>query len=698
MVLSFTTMLVDFKLSNQKIIPSDFTKLQFITTPALSPDGKRIAFTIKSVNNQTNKYRAPIFLAEIGKDDQTDKYRQFTSGLHVDIFSRFSPCGKYLGFISTRMDKKKQVFVMSTTGGEAFQITRFPNGVKDWIWSFDSNYIHVIAQVDHEDLEEILHPELEVEISYVLDPATFEANEVKKNREYELKKDPRVIQDAFCREEINYLDNRYRQPFIIPIPKPLESPKQKKHPIRHIGEFGYHYDLGTFNLDTTAVYLTRHIGDPTLTHDKDLIKVELDNPKDQQIIGQLFGFVQNMRLSPDGRYLSIEGIRKEVGIYDNMNLLVYDLVDNPNKEFKSVTDSFDRSVSDAQWISETELLFRAPDKGQINIHRVNVKTSEIRLVVGGDTNINAFSVSTNGERIAYEVSHNTFPSDLFWCNSDGSNEKRLTTINKKFLDNHSIANTEAFTYQRDDIEFQGWIYLPSNHNGIDKLPVVIEIHGGPAVMWSPHEKTLWHEWNTLVSSGYAVVFCNPRGSDGYGIDFRAGVFKNWGDDPGNDILLALDTALEKYPFLDNTRVAVTGGSYGGYMTGWLVTHSTRFKAAVSQRGVYEFAAFGMTTDIPNWLEKQYDFDLIADHTKPWADAPLSAIKNLQTPLLILHAENDFRVPIATAEQLFWAAKKYGKIVEFVRYPREGHELSRSGEPRHIIDRIQRIDAWFHKFL
>ncbi|MHA1169302.1 MAG: alpha/beta hydrolase family protein, partial [Candidatus Hodarchaeales archaeon] len=230
-----------------------------------------------------------------------------------------------------------------------------------------------------------------------------------------------------------------------------------------------------------------------------------------------------------------------------------------------------------------------------------------------------------------------------------------------------------------------------------ELPVVLEVHGGPSSIWSPHERTMWHEWNTLVAKGYAVVFCNPRGSGGYGPAFRGAVYKNWGELPAEDIIMALDTALEKYPFLDKDHVTVTGGSYGGYMTAWLVTHYNRFKAAVSQRGVYEFAAFGLTTDIPVWFEMQYGGEVMEFLSEIMEDAPLSHVKNLETPLLIIHSDNDFRVPVVTAEMLFWQGKRHGKTIELVRYPREGHELSRSGEPRHVIDRINKIITWFEKY-
>ena len=187
------------------------------------------------------------------------------------------------------------------------------------------------------------------------------------------------------------------------------------------------------------------------------------------------------------------------------------------------------------------------------------------------------------------------------------------------------------------------------------------MHGGPAAHWTPHDIHMFLEFNSIVSKGYAIFFCNPRGSDGYGIDFRRAIYRNWGELAGNDIIKGLNTVLDRYSFLDKDRIVLTGGSYAGYMTVWLTTHpeiGSLFKAAVSQRGVYEYSAFGQTTDNPIWFEYQYDYELVDKdrYDLYHRDSPMYNIKNLKCPLLILHSENDFRVPIVSAEQLFWAGK------------------------------------------
>ncbi|MFX1536744.1 MAG: S9 family peptidase [Promethearchaeota archaeon] len=681
----------------EKFLAEDFVQLRFPNSPALSPDGNTLVFSIKSIKDEKNTYKAPLYIKEQGEKG----YRQFTTGTHIDTAPQFSPCGKYLAFLSSRSEKGMQVYILLLSGGEAFQITNFPAGVTSFTWSHNSESVHVIASVTQEELQQILEPEKDKAPSFVLNPIEFDAYNSKKKREKELKADPRAISEAYYRFGTDYLDGCFAQPFIVPVSLPDETTietSKKPEKIIYLGEFGHHYILGAFSIDDQFIYLAKAKDDPAISLEQEILKIEISNPKNTTLLGTKIGGIANFRVSPNGKFLSFEAQRETVGVYDDSQIFLYDIEKEESNKFTPITEKYARSAYQSQWITNDELLFLTAKNGRINIYKINVETKNVKEVVSGDRNINLFSVSKNGSKIGYEVSHFLFPVDIFWCDVDGSNEERVTEANKNYLEKHTPVTVEAFTYERDGVKFQGWVLLPPGHDGQEKLPVVLEIHGGPAVMWSPHENTLWYEWNTLISKGYAVVFCNPRGSDGYGIDFRRANFKNWGELPANDILKALDTALEKYSFLDPNRLAVTGGSYGGYMTAWIVTHDDRFKAAVAQRGVYEFAGFGMTTDIPIWLEKIYEADLVDDYEEIWRDAPLRYIRNLKTPLLIIHSDRDFRAPITSGEQLFWAAKKYKKTVEFVRYPRDGHELSRSGEPRHIIDRINRIEKWITKYI
>jgi dipeptidyl aminopeptidase/acylaminoacyl peptidase len=212
-------------------------------------------------------------------------------------------------------------------------------------------------------------------------------------------------------------------------------------------------------------------------------------------------------------------------------------------------------------------------------------------------------------------------------------------------------------------------------------------------MW---DGTVWHEFQVLAGHGYVVFFCNPRGSNGYGQAFKDASHGCWGEADADDILTGVNGIVQR-GYIDENRLAITGGSYGGYMTAWIIGHDKRFSAAVSQRGVYNLSSFYGVTDIPRFVEAEFDVAPWADVETLWKYSPIAYVEQIETPLLILHSDLDFRVPVSDGEQLFAALKRLKREVAFLRYPREGHELSRSGEPAHRIDRIKRIVDWFDRY-
>jgi dipeptidyl aminopeptidase/acylaminoacyl peptidase len=207
---------------------------------------------------------------------------------------------------------------------------------------------------------------------------------------------------------------------------------------------------------------------------------------------------------------------------------------------------------------------------------------------------------------------------------------------------------------------------------------------------------MWHEFQHLAASGYVVFYCNPRGAGGYGEAFQKALHAAWGEVALPDIMAGVDAMIAK-GHVDEHRMGVTGGSYGGYMTAWIVGHSQRFKAAVSQRGVYNLLSFYGVTDIPWFIRDLFDVTPHQHAMFLWRQSPLAYADQIQTPLLILHSENDFRVPISDGEQLFASIKLRGGEVEFVRFPRDGHELSRAGEPKHRVARLEHLIRWMNHY-
>ena len=621
-------------------------------------------------------------------------------------FSLVSVCvissdGKYIAFLSTRTGSS-QLYVISNSGGEAFPVTKFEAPVVDFEWNADNSAFLVIADVSQDDIDLIVNPQRPP--SFILEPEENKLFKSKKQTKKEFNIDPRVITEAYYREGNKYRDGKFRQPFIVTFEAPenekVEGSSQKQTP-KHLGEFGYYYTIGSFSKDNRYVYVSRK-QDPAIYRTAELVEIDTEDKSKVKVLHKQegMGLLSNISISPNGESLIYSGVRKnpELKVYDNSQIFYFSLKDKQQPPVV-LTKDYKWSASEPQWYSNESVLFLSNHEAKTTIELISVQNYSITTILDKEFMINTYSVCPQNKTIVYERSKYDQLLDLVSLNIENKAEQVLTNTNKYFKENPDVGKLINVPFTREGVDFQGWLLLPKDYDQKAKVPVVLEIHGGPAAMWSPHEKTMWFEYQILVSGGYAVFYCNPRGSDGYGIDFRGAVFQNWGDLAGKDILAGLEKALTDYPKLDRENIFVTGGSYGGYMTGWLTTHYDMFKGAVSQRGVYEFTAFAQTTDIPLWFEDGYNFELIDPerNTIYERDSPVYHIKNLNCPLLIIHSENDFRVPIVSGEQLFWLGKRYGKQVEFVRYPREGHELSRSGEPRHIIDRLNRILGWFNKY-
>ena len=314
-------------------------------------------------------------------------------------------------------------------------------------------------------------------------------------------------------------------------------------------------------------------------------------------------------------------------------------------------------------------------------------------VLDGKRFVTDCEVSRDGSMIAYNATTTRKPSDLFIWNSADGRETRLTAFNDAWEKEHYLSDyTEVMYTAPDGTELQGWYLHPKDHDPSKSYPMAVEIHGGPQVMWG---LSFFHEFQMLASHGYFVFLCNPRGSSGYGRQFQE-IRKNGGYTDAPDILQGMDEVLKRETSIDGERLVVTGGSYGGFLSGWIVTHSDRFKAVVSQRGVYdELNMFG-SGDIPESVEWYFNgVPRVETLQDVWDHSPAAHAKNVTTPLMILHSELDYRVPVSQAETFFAHLRRQGKKeTVMVRYPGEGHELSRSGRPLHRVDRLYKIMGWF----
>ena len=346
------------------------------------------------------------------------------------------------------------------------------------------------------------------------------------------------------------------------------------------------------------------------------------------------------------------------------------------------------------------LFFLVSDRGSCHLYSVDRSGGELLQLTQGAIDVCSFSVDRQTSQFALQVGSAAEPGDVYLLPTAGGNGSaplRLTDLNRKWKAGLTLSTPEEIWFDTyDGKKIQGWIVKPPDFDPGQKYPLILQIHGGPHTQYGD---AFFHEFQFLAARGYVVLYTNPRGSKGYGEEFTAAIRGSWGDPELNDLMAGVDYVIDQ-GYVDSERLGVTGGSYGGFMTNWAVSHTDRFKAAVTQRSVTNMISMAGTCDVQLMGDRTYfPSEVWEDPTLYWKLSPLSYVQNINTPLLILHSEGDLRCPIEQGEQLFIALKRLKREVEFVRYPGEAsHDLSRSGPPDLRLDRLKRILQWMDKHL
>ena len=405
--------------------------------------------------------------------------------------------------------------------------------------------------------------------------------------------------------------------------------------------------------------------------------------------------------SPDGRAIAFLGHRYRHDAGRNMRVftvpvaggmptcLTPDLDRTCLPFFTSMTPQWS---ADGAWIT-----FAVEDQGDVPIYRVRAADGTgLERIITGERQVTGLSRARDGSQCAFTATDPVSPPEVFLCHADGTDEKQLTDLNREWKAEVALARPERWRYERAGFTLDCWVMKPYGYEPGQRYSALLNIHGGPHTQYG---HTFFDEFQVYAGAGYAVIYTNPRGSQGYGEAFTRAVHADWGGADFADMLAGLDVALRQCPFIDPERLGIMGGSYGGFLTSWAVGHTHRFKAACSERAVNNVYTLFGTSDIgASFLEAQTG-------ALPWDDmqwyidhSPLTYAKNITTPLLILHAEDDLRCGIEQAEQLFTALKRQRKEVLFVRFPDENHEMSRSGKPRHRLERFRYVLDWFAQYL
>ncbi len=670
----------------RSIVAKDLYKIVYIEDPRVSPDGRWIAYVQVTVDPLENGYKRNIWLAPTDGGEP----RQLTRG-GKDSQPRWSPDGTLLAFTSTRNDKP-QIYLLPLTapGGEARALTEMPNGASDPAWSPDGQHIAFLAGMNAEERAKEDRGEKEEP------PADqLEARHRKERKEQDEKKrwDPRYVWRIPYRVGTAYLTDRFQQIYVIPATEGLSGDEAKP---RRLTDIDADHSAPEWTPDG-AYLLTSRTVDPAADEPftrSSLFRIRVEDGVVETLTDDEFADYMPMP-SPDGRWIAYTRTPRE-NITRYLNRLT--VIPAEGGKPRDLSLEFDRAPTGYDWLPDgSAILFSAGDHGDLEIYRVAPSGGPVEKVIAGRMEVQAFDIAPDGG-VAFVASTPLSPPELFWQPPGADEPMQMTGVNKPLLDEVIVQPTHELRWKsHDGLEIQGWYILPVGYEEGKQYPLAFNIHGGPHVMWGPSARTMWHEWQFHAACGYVVFYCNPRGGDGYGQAFYDAIAGAWGEADFPDLMTGIDALLE-LGFVDEKHMAVTGGSYGGFMTAWVIGHTDRFAAAVSQRGVYNLSSFYGTSDVPVLISSEFGVEPWEDYGKLWAYSPLAYAHRVTTPLLLIHAENDYRVPIEQAEQLFAYIRRSTRTpVEMWRYPRDGHEMSRSGEPEHRVSRLTRMVSWFDRY-
>ena len=645
----------------ERIEAADYHDIVQVEDPRIAPDGERVAFIRKEPKND-DEYEQTVYVVPTGGDEP----RRFTLADGRDKEPRWSPSGDRLAFVSNRgEDDRVQLWIVPTDGGEGRQVTSVVGKASSIAWSPDGTRIAFVQHVTEEDREE--DRDLDV-------PDEYESE----------KPDPRVIDRTVYRSAQRYFDGRRSHVYVVD----LESGDE----LERITHEDYDHNSPEWGDETTLYYTVRRDEpDPDDSYEYDIVAYDTETGE-TETVHTSSGWATGLAATADGR-VAYPFTEEEQASLQPTEL---EVVDAETGEVLRPTAGLDRTLGYSgapQWGPNEELLyFNTPDEGAGTLWRVHYEETDPDPVIREEwASLDGFHVGE--DLVAFVRSEWDHPGDVFVSTRGGAEEHRLTRVNADYLDERAVCQPEELRYENDGVDLQGWVLTPPDFDPDEQYPLAVEVHGGPHAMWTT-SGTVWHEFQTLAARGYVVFWSNPRGSSGYGEEHMAAIERDWGNVTMSDVMAGVEEVADR-EYVDESQAFLTGGSFGGYMTSWMVGQTDFFEAAVAQRGVYDLTGFyGSTDGAYTLVEGDFDTTPWEEPAFLWEHSPTGHAHKVSTPTLVLHSDDDYRTPVCTAELFYRILRKHGVDTRMVRYPGEGHELSRSGQPGHVVDRIERIVRWF----
>jgi dipeptidyl aminopeptidase/acylaminoacyl peptidase len=685
-----TSTQTDIPTTPRAITAEDLYAFELITEIALSPDGRRILYGVQRVDRESEKKYVNLWLIDQDGTGAWRAPRPFTTGDQNDGAIRWSPDGRQIAFLSNRggseeEKKQAQIYLIPVDGGEARKLTKLQGQVSEMKWSPDGSAL--LLEFRQKDAEAIEREKDErkkklgvvarhiTRLSYKSDGVGF----LPKERLHLWRLDPSTgemsqltqgeVQDEYGADwspdgsQIVYVSNSTEDP--------------DRYPLH------------------TEIYLMPATGLMDGEHPRQLTT----------FAGRKGGPV----FSPDGQWIAFVGSQGLDQFWRSTDIwLVPADGSGPARNITGHLDinvgnstlgdtSAGRGSPEVMWSEDgSRLIFSVARHGRVTLHTIDPfqEQAQPQTVVNVHGLVSQFDQV--GEGVAYVLNSSQDPCQVWFTGGDGSQGEGvcLTRLNRDLLEQIHFGERQEIWIDGPAGQIQGWIMTPPDFDPGQSYPGILEIHGGPMLQYG---ESFMHEFHWLAAQGYVVFFTNPRGSQGYGNDFVSANKNNFGGHAYDD-LMAWTDYVAALPYVDDSRLGVTGGSYGGYMTNWIIGHTDRFQAAVTQRSLSNLISFNGSSDVHLFELMFSDGPTWQNLEDYWRQSPIAYLDNMVTPTLVIHSEQDLRVAMEQGEQIFVFLKLKGVETELVRFPEESHGLSRSGRTDRRIARLEHILRWFDRYL
>ncbi len=649
---------------NRAITFHDLISMHRLSDPQISPDGKWVAYGVATPDFDANHLVKNIWIVGASGGEA----RQLTQG-GSDERARWSPDGKRISFLSSR-DGTAQLYTVATDGGDVVKVTSLSGGADNELWSPDGKWIAFTWSV---------YPDCKDDACNAARDAAKEKSKVKAH----------VYEKLLFRHWTTWSDGKRSHLFVVAAgggtPRDLTP--------------GADYDVPPFSLDgaeaigfapdSQEICFTANTDKNEATSTNgDLFTVPISGATPPKRITTNPGDDWGPAYSPDGKWIAYHAQLQPGYESDRWRLMLYD---RASGKIANLTENFDRNINSPEWSADSKTIyFQTEDKAHLPIYSVSIIAGSAPKVILGDSSNPDFTVSHDGRTIAFTRTTMAMPAEVFAANSDGSDVRQLTHMNSPLLAQLDLPQVEPFWFEgAEKTQVEGLLLRPPHFDPAKKYPLLLVIHGGPQGEWDDD----WgYRWNpeVMAAPGYVALMINPRGSFGYGHKFTEEISRDWGGKVYEDLMKGVDAAIAKYPFIDSSRMAAAGGSYGGYMVDWIATHTGRFKCLISHAGPWDQFSMYATEELwfPEWEMGGTPWDHPELYRKWSASEYAGALGKFKTPTLVIAGELDFRVPYTQSLEFFSALQRQGVPSKLMVFPDEGHWVLKP----------QNSELWYDTFL